>query len=85
MEKQRRKEVWIEWRKNLDGNLLFFAMKVINLSVEEEKVPKRQRAASKTFARRNCYYLRVGKETVLPVILLLHENETFSELKFQVL
>eukprot|EP01098_Paradermamoeba_levis_P002446 TRINITY_DN12839_c0_g1_i1.p1 TRINITY_DN12839_c0_g1~~TRINITY_DN12839_c0_g1_i1.p1 ORF type:complete len:291 (+),score=80.18 TRINITY_DN12839_c0_g1_i1:55-927(+) len=35
------------------------------------------------FHSRNNFYVRVGKRTVLPVVLFLHEKRKFSELLFQ--
>ncbi len=48
---------------------------------KQESPPKSRGYAA--FARRNCYFLRIGKAIVLPLILLLHEPLSFTDVKFQ--
>lgn len=43
----------------------------------------RKRKAS-CFGRRNSYYIRIGKNIVLPITVLLHDPDTFTDIMLQV-
>ena len=57
-------------------------IELVDNNVAQE--PPLKKRKNNRYQRRNFFYLRVSKINVLPLIILLHDSDNFTELLFQV-